>query len=101
MALLYNLALVSGAMTARNAVLSRTLPLAPRAVRLMSAGASLEDDIQKTVSTNKVVVYSKTTCPFCAMTKGLFEKLDITYTAIELDQTADGCVQSSHPRHPT
>jgi glutaredoxin len=32
-----------------------------------------------------VVVFSKTTCPFCRRTKDLFDGLDVKYTAVELD----------------
>ena len=33
----------------------------------------------------QVVVFSKTTCPFCRRTKDLFDGLDVKYTAVELD----------------
>ena len=32
----------------------------------------------------QVVVFSKTTCPFCRKTKDLFDGLDVKYTAVEL-----------------
>ena len=32
----------------------------------------------------QVVVFSKTTCPFCRRTKDLFDGLDVKYTAVEL-----------------
>ena len=33
----------------------------------------------------QVVVFSKTTCPFCRRTKDLFDGLDVKYTAVERD----------------
>ena len=35
----------------------------------------------------QVVVFSKTTCPFCRRTKDLFDGLDVKYTAVELDDS--------------
>ena len=37
-----------------------------------------------------MVVYSKSWCPFCQRTKGLFDSLGVEYTAVELDQLDDG-----------
>ncbi|KAK7293411.1 hypothetical protein RJT34_16276 [Clitoria ternatea] len=42
------------------------------------------------VAVNPVVVFSKTYCPFCVQVKQLFDKLGITYKAIELDSESDG-----------
>ena len=38
----------------------------------------------------KVVVYSKSYCPFCTKTKSLFDSLGVSYTAIELDEVDGG-----------
>ena len=54
------------------------------------ASASLEDEIKSTISGSKVVVYSKSWCPFCQRTKALFDSQGIEYTAIELDERDDG-----------
>ncbi|XP_052780440.1 thioredoxin reductase 1, cytoplasmic-like [Mya arenaria] len=40
--------------------------------------------------THKVMVFSKSTCPFCVKVKDLFKSIDVTYQAIELDQEKDG-----------
>ena len=37
-----------------------------------------------------MVIYSKSWCPYCAKTKALFDDMAQPYTAIELDQRADG-----------
>ena len=55
-----------------------------------SADATLEAQIKATVAESKVVVYSKSWCPFCRKTKDLFESMGVAYTAIELDEMDDG-----------
>ncbi|KAI4348182.1 hypothetical protein L6164_008936 [Bauhinia variegata] len=48
------------------------------------------------VSTNPVVVYSKTYCPFCVDVKQLLTNLGATYKVIELDTESDGsAIQSA------
>ncbi|GMI68388.1 glutaredoxin C2 [Hibiscus trionum] len=42
------------------------------------------------VSTNPVVVFSKTYCPFCVDVKQLFNQVGASYKAIELDNESDG-----------
>ncbi|KAL1352831.1 hypothetical protein HN51_016810 [Arachis hypogaea] len=42
------------------------------------------------VSSNPVVVFSKTYCPFCVEVKELFTKLGVTIKVIELNTEADG-----------
>ncbi|CAL0314777.1 unnamed protein product [Lupinus luteus] len=42
------------------------------------------------VSSNLVVVFSKTYCPYCVQVKKLFTQLNVTYKAIELDSESDG-----------
>ena len=55
-----------------------------------SAAGTLEEQIQETIAGSKVVVYSKSWCPFCLKTKKTFDSMGIEYTAIELDQLLDG-----------
>ncbi|XP_027352931.1 glutaredoxin [Abrus precatorius] len=45
---------------------------------------------KETVSANPVVVFSKTYCPFCVEVKELFDKLGVTYKAIEINSEPDG-----------
>ncbi|GMY13335.1 glutaredoxin [Fagus crenata] len=48
------------------------------------------------VSSNPVVVFSKTYCPFCVNVKQLLTQLGATFKAIELDTETDGSdVQSA------
>ena len=46
---------------------------------------------QEIVSSNPVVVFSKTYCPFCVTVKKLLSELGATFKAIELDTESDGC----------
>ncbi|XP_068098758.1 glutaredoxin 2 isoform X1 [Hyperolius riggenbachi] len=46
--------------------------------------------IQEAVSNNCVVIYSKSTCPYCKMAKDAFDDINVTYKAIELDQIENG-----------
>ncbi|XP_009334103.1 glutaredoxin [Pyrus x bretschneideri] len=48
------------------------------------------------VSTNSVVVFSKTYCPFCVNVKQLLTQLGASYKAFELDSESDGAqIQSA------
>ena len=42
------------------------------------------------VSSNTVVVFSKSNCPYCVTVKKLFTQLGVDFKAIELDQESDG-----------
>lgn len=73
--------------------LSTIAPLRPMAtMRSSPAVMGLEDDIKATISGNKVVMYSKSYCPFCNQCKGLFSDKGIYDDAkiIELDLVEDG-----------
>ncbi|KAF0976355.1 hypothetical protein FDP41_004582, partial [Naegleria fowleri] len=39
---------------------------------------------------NKVVIFSKTYCPYCANAKKLFSELGVDYKVLELDTMKDG-----------
>ncbi|PNH01365.1 Glutaredoxin [Tetrabaena socialis] len=47
--------------------------------------ASKADSIKETVAANKVVVYSKTYCPYCTRAKGLLSDLKVPFKVLELD----------------
>ena len=55
----------------------------------MDAGA-LDAQIRSTVADNKIVVYSKSYCPFCMQTKSLFDKIGVEYKVVELDEVDNG-----------
>ncbi|PWA28552.1 glutaredoxin 2 isoform X1 [Gambusia affinis] len=46
--------------------------------------------VQEMVSQNCVVIFSKTTCPYCKMAKNVFNEIGANYKVIELDQHNDG-----------
>ena len=46
--------------------------------------------IECAIKRNKVVIFSKSYCPFCKRTKKLFQDLNIEYKAFELDEMAEG-----------
>ncbi|XP_029906071.1 glutaredoxin 2 isoform X1 [Myripristis murdjan] len=46
--------------------------------------------VQDVVSHNCVVIFSKTTCPYCKMAKNVFNEIGATYKVIELDEHSDG-----------
>uniref|UniRef100_UPI00358FA237 uncharacterized protein isoform X1 n=1 Tax=Myxine glutinosa TaxID=7769 RepID=UPI00358FA237 len=45
---------------------------------------------QTVISNNCVVIFSKSSCPFCIMAKRVFEDLGSSYATVELDRRADG-----------
>ncbi|XP_063056167.1 glutaredoxin 2 isoform X2 [Engraulis encrasicolus] len=53
-------------------------------------GASSTDFVQDVVSQNCVVIFSKTSCPYCKMAKNVFNEIGATYKVIELDQHSEG-----------
>eukprot|EP01100_Stratorugosa_tubuloviscum_P009074 TRINITY_DN37_c0_g3_i1.p1 TRINITY_DN37_c0_g3~~TRINITY_DN37_c0_g3_i1.p1 ORF type:complete len:139 (-),score=56.18 TRINITY_DN37_c0_g3_i1:56-472(-) len=42
--------------------------------------------IKKSISSNKVFVFSKTYCPYCKRVKSLFSQINLKYGLLELDQ---------------
>jgi glutaredoxin 3 len=49
-----------------------------------------KDEIQNLTKNNKVVVFSKSYCPYCTKTKTLFKDLGVSAKVLELDQISDG-----------
>ncbi|GFT76281.1 glutaredoxin [Nephila pilipes] len=52
--------------------------------------AKLLEDIENYVKTNKVMIFSKSRCPYCHKVKELFKKLGVDYFALELDTLEGG-----------
>ncbi|XP_052213921.1 thioredoxin reductase 1, cytoplasmic-like isoform X3 [Dreissena polymorpha] len=50
----------------------------------------IKDLIADLTKTHKVMVFSKTTCPFCDKVKNLFSSLNVAFNSFELDKEADG-----------
>uniref|UniRef100_A0A8C9TDP1 Glutaredoxin-2, mitochondrial n=1 Tax=Scleropages formosus TaxID=113540 RepID=A0A8C9TDP1_SCLFO len=55
--------------------------------RLFQRSTANEFDV---ISNNCVVIFSKTTCPYCKMAKNVFNEIGAKYKVIELDQHRDG-----------
>ncbi|TRZ00715.1 hypothetical protein DNTS_005598 [Danionella cerebrum] len=55
---------------------------------LSSSGCS--QFVKDVVSSNCVVIFSKTTCPYCKMAKNVFNEIGATYKVVELDEHNDG-----------
>lgn len=51
--------------------------------------------VQDAISNNKVVVFSKTYCPYCTRAKKLLSDLNVPHMAIELDKVAGGSEMQS------
>ncbi|XP_074660861.1 uncharacterized protein LOC141913279 [Tubulanus polymorphus] len=46
--------------------------------------------VKTTINGNPVVIFSKTTCPFCTMAKDAFKDIGVAYEAIELNKMKNG-----------
>lgn len=51
----------------------------------MSSSSSIKEVIDKSLSDNSVMVFSKSYCPYCTKTKSTLESLNIPFGVIELD----------------
>jgi len=50
----------------------------------------IADLIEKYLQESKVVIFSKSYCPYCNRIKDLFKSINQEFTAVELDKRADG-----------
>lgn len=62
---------------------------------LFSDSSNLNNDdaqkiIEEAISNNCVVIFSKTSCPYCRMAKEAFDDINVNYKTIELDQIENG-----------
>jgi glutaredoxin 3 len=66
--------------------------LALQTIRFVSTATGVsQPEITSLIENNKVVVFSKSTCPFCSSTKRLFERMAIVnVVVIELDLLPEG-----------
>ena len=46
--------------------------------------------VESVIQANRIVVFSKSSCPFCVNAKKLLKELDLDFVAWELDQRNDG-----------
>ncbi|CAO3607979.1 unnamed protein product [Cunninghamella echinulata] len=52
--------------------------------------AEIEKLVEQLIKDNKIVVFSKTYCPYCTASKNLFKQLGEKAEVIELDTRPDG-----------
>ncbi|KAM5553601.1 glutaredoxin-C4 [Rosa sericea] len=55
-----------------------------------SSSAESIDFIKKTISSNKIAIFSKSYCPYCRRAKAVFKELKQVPYVVELDERADG-----------
>uniref|UniRef100_A0A8C2VLW2 Glutaredoxin-2, mitochondrial n=2 Tax=Chinchilla lanigera TaxID=34839 RepID=A0A8C2VLW2_CHILA len=48
------------------------------------------NQIQETISSNCVVIFSKTSCSYCTMAKKIFHDMNVNYKVVELDMLEYG-----------
>ena len=54
-----------------------------------------QKETESTIESNKIVIYSKTFCPFCKYTKEVFDELGEEYLVVNLNTLEDGlCIQN-------
>ncbi|XP_063397823.1 thioredoxin reductase 1, cytoplasmic-like [Mytilus trossulus] len=56
----------------------------------VTQNGSPKAQVEEYISKNKVMMFSKTTCPFCKKIKDLFKNLNVEYQVLELDQISNG-----------
>ncbi|XP_045451709.1 glutaredoxin-C4-like [Melitaea cinxia] len=56
----------------------------------MASSTEIKQFIKEAISQEKVVVFSKTYCPYCTLAKDVFSKIKQPIKVYELDQRDDG-----------
>lgn len=54
------------------------------------SNAALEKRVDDLINENKIMVFSKSYCPYCKMAKNVLKELNVNYEVIELDNDKDG-----------
>ncbi|XP_046574028.1 LOW QUALITY PROTEIN: thioredoxin reductase 1, cytoplasmic-like [Haliotis rubra] len=52
----------------------------------LTMNGDMKSTLQDYISKNKVMIFSKATCPYCRKVKKLFNTLTVEYTALEIDE---------------
>ncbi|XP_054267651.1 uncharacterized protein LOC128989995 isoform X2 [Macrosteles quadrilineatus] len=58
--------------------------------RAVNMSGPVAEFVNTKISSDTVVIFSKSYCPYCRMAKEVFDKLKLKYTVIELDERDDG-----------
>eukprot|EP00475_Leptophrys_vorax_P030818 TRINITY_DN46454_c0_g1_i2.p1 TRINITY_DN46454_c0_g1~~TRINITY_DN46454_c0_g1_i2.p1 ORF type:complete len:138 (-),score=34.20 TRINITY_DN46454_c0_g1_i2:80-457(-) len=56
----------------------------------MAAAGDITEKLEELIASSKVVVFSKSYCPYCVRVKKLLSSLKVEYLAYELDEMGDG-----------
>ncbi|KAL0735418.1 hypothetical protein Bca4012_011628 [Brassica carinata] len=60
-------------------------------ISMVSSASSPEADfVKKTISSHKIVIFSKSYCPYCRRAKSVFSELNQVPHVVELDEREDG-----------
>lgn len=51
---------------------------------------TVKKSVDKLIESNKVMVFSKTYCPYCTMAKDVFKEIGEKFGLVELDEVEDG-----------
>ena len=70
----------------RNVVRGFHISVATRKGKMAPVSGSPMEMVDQYVKNNKVMMFSKTTCPFCTKVKKLFDQEKIKFEVLELDQ---------------
>jgi len=71
-------------------MMNKPFSLSSRSMVLNASATTPSEIIKESVATNKVMLFSKSYCPFCDKAKTVFDKMNVEYGAIELDKVNDG-----------
>ncbi|XP_050373796.1 glutaredoxin-C4 [Argentina anserina] len=73
-------------------VIAATVLLTSLVWKLTSSSSSADSVafIKKTVSSNKIAIFSKSYCPYCRRAKAVFKELKQVPYVVELDERVDG-----------
>merc|ERR1712002_255557 len=57
--------------------------------RKTKMAAAVESVVNEHIGQNKIMIFSKTFCPFCVKAKNAFDEIGAEYTVLELDNRSD------------
>ncbi|TKY72788.1 Glutaredoxin-C4 protein [Spatholobus suberectus] len=77
------------ASSARLAV-TALLVIASATASLQASASSVGKFVDETISSHRIVIFSKTYCPYCRRAKAVFKELNQVPHVVELDEREDG-----------
>ncbi|QCE13504.1 glutaredoxin-C4-like [Vigna unguiculata] len=66
------------------------IALAPTFLQSSVSASSVGKFVDETINSHKIVIFSKTYCPYCKRAKGFFKQLNQVPHVVELDERDDG-----------